>query len=290
MKPRDRFRSIGCLCFFETMHAGQHTDPLQRICVFFSKQGDYLMTLKEFFSANPEVAIAFSGGVDSSYLLYSATKDANKVRAYYVKTAFQPQFELNDAIHMAKDLGADMTIIEIDVLSVPHVCENPENRCYYCKKAIFGEIAAAAAKDGFPVILDGTNASDDAGDRPGMKALTELSVLSPLRECGLTKAEIRRLSKEAGLFTWDKPAYACLATRIPAGEIITAEKLTATEVCEGYMFSLGFTDFRIRSQDGHARIQLPEQQWELLFEHRREVLSKLKEYYKTVSLDLEVRQ
>ena len=139
------------------------------------------------------------------------------------------------------------------------------------------------------MLLDGTNASDDAGDRPGMKALAELEVLSPLRECGLTKAEIRRLSKEAGLFTWDKPAYACLATRIPAGEKITAEKLSATEASENYLFSLGFTDFRVRSSNGHARLQLPEDQWGLLIEHRKEILSKLGEYYKTVSLDLEVR-
>ncbi len=248
------------------------------------------MTLKDFFCDHPEVAIAFSGGVDSSYLLYAAKQYARRVKAYYVKAAFQPQFELDDAIRMAKELGAEMEIIRLDVLSAPHVCENPENRCYYCKKAIFGEIVSAAAKDGFSVLLDGTNASDDAGDRPGMKALAELSVLSPLRECGLVKSEIRRLSKEAGLFTWDKPAYACLATRIPTGEEITAEKLAATEAAEGYLFSLGFTDFRVRSSEWHARLQLPEDQWALLVEHRKEVLSKLKEYYKTVSLDLEVRQ
>ena len=147
----------------------------------------------------------------------------------------------------------------------------------------------AAEADGYSVLLDGTNASDDVSDRPGMRALAELSVRSPLRECGLSKAQIRQLSREAGLFTWDKPAYACLATRIPAGEEITSRKLAATEASEAFLFSLGFRDFRVRSQDGAAKLQLPEGQWELLFRHRKAVLDKLKEYYKSVSLDLEVR-
>lgn len=247
------------------------------------------MTIREFFDLHPKVAIAFSGGVDSAFLLYAAIKYAEKVQAYYVKSEFQPQFELDDAARLASELGADMKVLTLNVLSAPNVSANPSNRCYYCKKAIFGAITAAAAEDGFTVLLDGTNASDDAGDRPGMRALAELSVLSPLRECDLTKAQIRELSKEAGLFTWDKPAYACLATRIPTGEKITAEKLSATEIAEDYLFSLGFTDFRVRSQEGHARLQLPEAQLGLLLEHRKAILAKLKEHYKTVSLDLEVR-
>lgn len=247
------------------------------------------MTIQEFFERHPKAAIAFSGGVDSAYLLYAAGKYADKVRAYYVKSEFQPQFELDDAVRLANELGAEMKVLTLNVLSVPCVSANPSDRCYYCKKAIFGAITAAAAEDGFSVLLDGTNASDDAGDRPGMRALEELSVLSPLRECGLTKSQIRKLSKEAGLFTWDKPAYACLATRIPTGEEITADKLSATEIAEDYLFSLGFTDFRVRLQEGHARLQMPEAQLGRLLRHRKAVLAKLKEHYKTVSLDLEVR-
>lgn len=247
------------------------------------------MTLQEFFKLHPKAAIAFSGGADSAYLLYASIKYAQKVQAYYVKSEFQPQFELDDAACLAKELGIDMRILTLKVLSVPCVSANPPDRCYHCKKAIFGAITAAAMEDGFTLLLDGTNASDDVGDRPGMRALTELSVLSPLRECGLTKSQIRRLSKEAGLFTWNKPAYACLATRIPTGEEITEDKLSATEIAEDYLFSLGFTDFRVRSQEGHARLQMPEAQLGLLLEHRRAILAKLKEYYKTVSLDLEVR-
>ena len=178
------------------------------------------MDLQQFFKENPRVAIAFSGGVDSSYLLYAALRYGARVRAYYVNSAFQPRFELEDARRLAGDLHADLR----DVLSSPTVTANPPDRCYHCKRVIFRTIAAAAVEDGFPVLLDGTNASDDAGDRPGMRALRELSVRSPLRECGLTKDEIRRLSREAGLFTWDKPAYACLATRIPTGQPITPRR------------------------------------------------------------------
>ena len=164
------------------------------------------MTLQEFFAKNTRAAIAFSGGVDSSYLLYAAVQCGADVHAYFAKTAFQPQFELDDARRLAENVGAKLTVLELDALSSEDVARNPANRCYYCKQNIFGNLKRAATEDGFTLILDGTNASDDAGDRPGMRALREMDVRSPLRECGLTKAEIRRLSHEAGLFTWDKPA------------------------------------------------------------------------------------
>lgn len=248
------------------------------------------MTLQDFFTSHPKTAIAFSGGVDSAYLLYAAKKYAEEVRAYYVKSEFQPRFELEDAVRLAQDIGTDITVLEQSVFSVPQVAENPADRCYYCKTAIFTAVMKAADADGFSVLLDGTNASDDAQDRPGMRALRELSVRSPLRECGLTKQEIRRLSKAAGLFTWNKPAYACLATRISTGEKITTEKLKITELAEDYLFSLGFTDFRVRWQNGHARLQLPEDQLYLLLEKREEILTHLKKYYKSIVLDLEVRK
>jgi uncharacterized protein len=247
------------------------------------------MVLQEFFRQNPSVAIAFSGGVDSAYLLYAAVKSGAKVRAYYVKSAFQPQFELDDAYRFAAQLGASMTVLELDILSDTLVVSNPANRCYYCKHCIFSQIIEAAQKDGFSVLLDGTNASDDADDRPGMQALRELRVLSPLRECGLTKPEIRRLSQEAGLFTWNKPAYACLATRIPTGTVITEEILTKTEHAESKLFSMGFTDFRIRYFDGAARVQVPESQFIRVMEKKEEILANLKPYYQAVLLDMEAR-
>ena len=248
------------------------------------------MELKQFFKIYPEVAIAFSGGVDSAYLLYAAKRYGKRVKAYYVKTAFQPRFELEDAFRLAEELGADMQVLEVDILCDATVTANPADRCYHCKKVLFSHILKAAKADGFSVLLDGTNASDEASDRPGMRAIAELSVRSPLRECGLTKAEIRRLSKEAGLFTHDKPAYACLATRIPTGECINEEKLLRTEQAEGYLSRMGLRDFRVRSQGNSAKIQVTETDLALLMQHREDILSELKKHYTSVMLDLEVRK
>ena len=247
------------------------------------------MKLSDFFAVHNRVALAFSGGVDSAYLLYAAIQNGAQVCAYFVKSPFQPQFELDDARRLAAQLQADMKVLELDVLCDPQIAGNPQNRCYFCKNRILDTITRQARKDGFSVLLDGTNASDDAADRPGTIALREFSVLSPLRECGLTKGEIRRLSKEAGLFTHDKPAYACLATRIPTGQAITLEKLQVTEQAEAYLFSLGFSDFRIRMDGNTGKIQLRQDQLDLLLQHRSEILATLKQYYSSVVLDLEVR-
>ena len=247
------------------------------------------MTLEAFFKENPKTALAFSGGVDSSYLLYAAMQAGAEVRAYYVKTAFQPEFEYEDAMRLAKQLGTEVTVLRLDALCDPQVAANPANRCYYCKQNIFGSIWRAARADGFSVLLDGTNASDQADDRPGMKALRELKVRSPLREAGLTKAMIREKSRLAGLFTWDKPAYACLATRIPTGETITEEKLTRTEWAESYLMGLGFSDLRVRLLGSCARVQLPKEQQEAFLDRREEILAVLKTRYSGVLLDMEAR-
>ena len=247
------------------------------------------MELTEFFAQNPKAALGFSGGVDSSYLLYAAMQAGADVRPYYIKTAFQPEFELEDAKRLCAQLGTQMTVLALDALQAPAVAANPADRCYHCKMGLFGTLAQRALADGYTLLLDGTNASDDASDRPGMRALTQLHVRSPLRECGLTKPQIRQLSRQAGLFTWDKPAYACLATRIPTGEPITAEKLQKTERAEAYLFSLGFTDFRVRYFGGAARVQLPQSQLTLALQHRGEILQELKKLYPAVLLDLEVR-
>lgn len=247
------------------------------------------MTLEEFFKENKRLALAFSGGVDSAYLLYAGIKYGCDICAFYVKSEFQPQFEYEDALRLAHELGAKMKVIELSVLDDDLVCENGPKRCYFCKKRIFNSIAEAAKEAGYGLLVDGTNASDDAGDRPGMQALKELMVRSPLRECNLTKQEIRDLSKEAGLFTWDKPAYACLATRIPVGSRITGEDLTVTEQAEGVLFDMGFSDFRIRKTGDTAKLQLKKDQLAKLLEQREEVIRRLKPYYKNITVDLEVR-
>ena len=247
------------------------------------------MTLNEFFSLVPKAAVAFSGGTDSAFLLWAAKKCGCDVRAYYVKTAFQPQFELEDARRLASELAVPMTVVEADILAVPEAAANGPQRCYHCKTALFSQLRQTAREDGYTVLLDGTNASDGAGDRPGMRALRELEVRSPLRECGLTKDEVRRLSREAGLFTWDKPAYACLATRIPTGAPITKEDLEKVERAEGALHALGFRDFRVRLFHGAARLQVTEEQLPLVLEQREAISSSLGAAFDGVLLDLKPR-
>ena len=247
------------------------------------------MTLEQFFQENPRCALGFSGGVDSAYLLYAGVKAGADIRPYFIKTAFQPAFELADAKKLAEGLGVEVTVLELDALADPRVAANPADRCYFCKQNLFRTLKERAIADGYPVLLDGTNASDEAGDRPGMRALAELSVRSPLRECGLTKAEIRARSREAGLFTWDKPAYACLATRVPAGEAITADLLARVEGAEDALFRLGYTDFRVRVFHSAARLQLPRGQMERAVREAEELRQALKPYFTPILLDLEGR-
>ena len=182
-----------------------------------------------------------------------------------------------------------MTVLRLNALSDPQVAANPANRCYYCKVGLFGALRARAKADGYDLLLDGTNASDDAGDRPGMKALREMEVRSPLRECGLTKAMIRQESRKAGLFTWDKPAYACLATRVPTGRTITPELLRRVEGAETALFALGFTDFRVRLYDDAARLQLPEGQLAKAVEQRQAIRQALAPWFDIVLLDTQTR-
>lgn len=247
------------------------------------------MELRDFFAAHPRVALAFSGGVDSSYLLYAALQWAESVGVYYVRSAFQPQFEADDALRLARELGASVTVLRADALADARVAANPSDRCYFCKKIILSAIRAQAEKDGYDVLLDGTNASDDIADRPGWKALQEEGVLSPLRLCGLKKADVRRLSEKAGLFTASKPAYACLATRIPCGETITQEKLAKVEAAESELFTLGFRDFRVRTPGGAALVQVTADQTAAAHEKWDAIREALAPYFTRVELDAKER-
>ena len=245
--------------------------------------------LADFFAAHPRAALAFSGGTDSAFLLYAAMACGCDVRAYYARSAFQPEFERRDALRLAAQLGAPLIEVPLDVLAVEDVRRNPENRCYHCKRAIFTALIEAARADGYAEIMDGTNASDDAGDRPGMRALTELSVLSPLRLCGIDKAAVRAHSSRAGLFTADKPAYACLATRVPAGTPIDAATLRRVEAAEAALFDMGFADFRVRVFHGAARLQLPAAQLARAVAERQAIRAALSPGFDTVLLDLKDR-
>lgn len=244
------------------------------------------MELREFFDRHPKCALAFSGGTDSALLLCEARRLGADVKAYFVKGPFQPQFELEDARRLAKELGAEMEVIETDVLALPEVAENGPRRCYYCKRAIFSLIFERARRDGYETVIDGTNASDQVDDRPGMQAIAELGVLSPLRMCGVTKAQVRELSAEAGLFTARKPSYACLATRVPTGTAITREALEKVERGEEALREMGFSDLRLRLEGTGARLELPAAQLPAVVQNRERVLEVLLPSFSRVTVDL----
>lgn len=247
------------------------------------------MTLQEYFNANPKGALALSGGVDSAYLLHCAQAAGAQVQPYFAETQFQPAFERRDAAQLCSGLGLPLKVLALDVLADAQVRRNPPERCYYCKRKIFSAIAAAAAQDGYRLLWDGTNASDAVMDRPGMRALQELQVQSPLRLCGLTKAQIRAGAKAAGLSVWDKPAYACLATRVQPGMRITAENLARIERVEQALFTLGFRDFRVRQRGDTALLQLPQAQLPRALEQRKVLLQALRAEFSAAVLDLEAR-
>lgn len=247
------------------------------------------MPLQNYFAANPSAAIALSGGVDSAYLLYAASRWAKQVKAYCVASPFQPRFEIDTARQLAKACQVPLQVLTLNVLAVPQAAENGPDRCYHCKKALFTALTEAARADGFPLVLDGTNASDAEDDRPGMKALRELGVRSPLRECGLTKEQIRSLAKEAGLPVWNRPAYACLATRVATGQGITPELLNRIEQAESGLFALGFSDFRVRITGHSALLQLPAEQHTAARQRWAEI-ERLLSDFDSVTLDPQPRR
>lgn len=248
------------------------------------------MTLQGFFQQHPRGALAFSGGADSSLLAWAAAEYGGDWRTYYVQSALQPAFELANAKEIAALCGLPLTVLQADVLQDPAVASNPSDRCYHCKRRIFSLILRQAAADGLALVIDGTNASDEEGDRPGMRALRELEVRSPLRECGLSKADVRRLSREAGLPTWDKPAYACLATRVPAGTALTAELLQAVDAAEETLRALGLRDFRVRLRDGGALVQVTQSQLAFARERRPDILRLLEPLVGRAELDETARE
>lgn len=188
-----------------------------------------VLSLEQFCQAHRKVALAFSGGCDSSYLLSVLVDAGIDVGVYVVKTAFQANFEIDDALRVSRELEQKIHLIEADILIHVDICTNPPDRCYFCKKFIFENILDRMTYDGYEILLDGTNASDDPSRRPGFRALEELGVISPLRLAGMTKEDVREASERRGLSTFDKPSFSCLATKIEAGHPITQEGLTRVE-------------------------------------------------------------
>ena len=233
-------------------------------------------------------AVAFSGGVDSTFLLKAAYETLGEnTMAIIGRTASSPAHEIAEAEEFCRLLGVRYIIKDADQLSIPGFAENPPERCYICKKALFTIFLETARAEGFPYVMDGTNADDTGDYRPGMRALAELGIKSPLMEAGLTKADIRELSKEYGLPTWDKPSFACLATRLPYGETITEEKLRLIERAEVKLMDLGFRQMRVRIHGQIARIEVERPDFPKLIENADEINSFFKELgFTYVTMDL----
>ena len=249
-----------------------------------------LAALEDSLAALGGLAVAFSGGVDSTFLLAVAHRVlGDRAMAFTCRSPFVSEWEFTEAADYCDANGIAHQIVDVNPLADDHCRNNEPDRCYWCKLAIFGAIKEAAAGCGLTYVADGSNIDDDGDYRPGMRAVRELGILSPLRQAGMTKSDIRELSREMGLPTADKPAYACLASRIAYNEEITPDKLARIEAAENFLTSMGFTALRVRMHGDIARIELPADQIERAAspECRTQITDKLFELgFTYVTLDL----
>ena len=248
-----------------------------------------ILFLQDFLKKYKNAVIAFSGGVDSTFLAKVA-KDiyGDKLLLITATSSTYPFYELEDAKHLANLIDINHRIIVSEELEIPGYSDNPPDRCYYCKSELFGEIKYIAAAEGYEVVFDGTNADELTDFRPGLKAKRELGVISPLAETGFTKSDIRSCSAKLNLPTATKQSYACLASRFPYGEKITKEKLDRVGIAEYEVSNLGFTQFRIRSHENLARLEFVEYELDKAWIKRNELVSVCKKSgFNYVAIDIE---
>lgn len=215
--------------------------------------------LKKYIRNLKSVLIAYSGGVDSTFLLKAsldAFNDKNKVLAVTARSSTYPEREYKEAVEYINELGGNHKVIISEELDIKEFCTNPVDRCYHCKKELYGRLKKIAVEEGYNAIIDGANADDTSDYRPGMKASKEMEVISPLKNLGFSKNEIRILSKYLNLKSWDKPSFACLASRVPYGTHITKEVLNKIEKSEEYLMKIGFKNIRVRFHNELARIEV----------------------------------
>jgi pyridinium-3,5-biscarboxylic acid mononucleotide sulfurtransferase len=248
-------------------------------------------SLEKSLEAFDRIGVAYSGGVDSTFIAWFAKEKLGKqVTAFFADTCFISAEERENAFRIAEQLALNLEVIEFDPLESEAVRNNPVDRCYFCKKEVFGRILARAREHGCQVIVDGSHAGDRGGYRPGKKALAELAVLSPLALAGLAKDEIRHLSREAGLTNWDKPSQSCLATRIPYDTPLSHENLARIEKAEEFLHQLGCIQVRVRCHGDLARIEALPSDFAMLAapDNRNEIVKRFNELgFVHVALDLE---
>ncbi len=247
--------------------------------------------LEQNISAYDSALVAFSGGVDSTYLLYKTVQVlGGRVLAVTAHSQLHPADEVDAAEKLARGLGAGHLVAALDLLALPDVVNNSAERCYSCKKHIFTKMIDIASERDYKTVFEGTNADDTKDERPGLRALKELSIQSPLMAAGLTKDEIRLLSKRAGLATWLKPSAACLATRFPRGEEITSGSLSRVADAERFLRKLGLKgDLRVRVHGGNlARIEISDKERDLIFEHDKKIITAFRKLgFSYTAIDLE---